>query len=112
MKPEMLDKLMSTSIITDQPSIYLPEMLSIATRLEISNNIMLHKFLQGLLISIGRLLVTHKDLNLTRLGQLADELMHLIQGIAKIRKCNYIQTKEVPIKTSAIQFDLKPFQKG
>lgn len=45
-------------------------------------------------------------------GQLVNELMLLIQGTAKIRICNHIQTKEVPTKTSAIPHSLKSFQKG
>lgn len=38
-KPELLDKLMSTSVIIGRPSIYLQEMLSISARLEISTNV-------------------------------------------------------------------------
>ena len=44
-KPELLDKLMSTTTITGHPSTYLQEMLSIAKRIGIGEEIVIHKFL-------------------------------------------------------------------
>lgn len=48
--------------------------IKIAKRLQMSNDIVLHKFLQVLPVSITLVLAMQKDLNLARL----DELMSLI----------------------------------
>ena len=47
-KPELLDKLMSTTTITGRPSTYLQEMLSIAKQIGTGEEIVIHKFLQAL----------------------------------------------------------------
>lgn len=52
MKPEFLKKLISTATITERPSAYLQEMLPVVKHLHISNDIVLHDFLQALLQSI------------------------------------------------------------
>ena len=74
-KPELLDKLMSTTTITVHPSTYLQEMLSIAKRIGIGEEIVIHKFLQALPATIFPVIASQKELSPTQLGKLADELM-------------------------------------
>ena len=47
-KPEMLDKLMSSTVMTGRPSIYLNELTTLSTKLAIGDEIVRHKFLQAL----------------------------------------------------------------
>ena len=74
-KPEFLEKLMSATTISGRPSPYLHEMLSVAKRIGISDDIVRHKFLQALPSTISPVIASQKDLNHTQLGRLADELM-------------------------------------
>ena len=80
-KPELLDKLMSTTSITGRPSTYLQEMLSIAKRIGIGEEIVIHKFLQALPATISPVIASQKELSPTQLGKLADELMPLLNNI-------------------------------
>ena len=80
-KPELLDKLMSTTTITGRPSTYLQEMLSIAKRIGIGEEIVIHKFLQALPATIFPVIASQKELSPTQLGKLADELMPLLNNI-------------------------------
>ena len=80
-KPKLLDKLMSTTTITGRPSTYLQEMLSIAKRIGIGEEIVIHKFLQALPATISPVIASRKELSPTQLGKLADELMLLLNNI-------------------------------
>ena len=66
---------MSATTISGRPSAYLHEMLAVAKRIGISDNIVRHKFLQELPSTIYLVIASQKDLNHTQLGRLADELM-------------------------------------
>ena len=79
-KPELLEKLMSATTITGRPSAYLHEMLSVAKRIGISDDIVRHKFLQALHSSISPVVASQKDVTHTQLGRLADELMPLLNN--------------------------------
>lgn len=67
-KPEMLDKLMSSSIMTGRPSIYLNELMSLAGRIGVGEDIVRHKFIQALPHSIKPVVAAQIDLDLERLG--------------------------------------------
>ena len=71
---------MSATIISGRPSAYLHEMLSVAKRICISDDIVRYKFLQALPSTIAPVITSQKDLNHTQLGRLADELMPLLNN--------------------------------
>ena len=71
---------MSATTISGRPSAYLHEMLSVAKRIGISDDIVRHKFLQALPSTISPVIASQKDLNHTQLGRLPDELMPLLNN--------------------------------
>ena len=75
-KPELQEKLMSARTISGRPSACSHEMLSVAKQIEISDDIVRHKFLPAL----SPVIASQKDLNHTQLGKLADELMQLLNN--------------------------------
>ena len=79
-KSGLLEKLMSTTTISWRPSAYLHEMLSVAKRIGISDDIVRHIFLLALPSTISPVIASQKDLNHTQLGRLADELMLLLNN--------------------------------
>ena len=74
-KPEMLDKLMQTTTMTGRPSIYLQELMSTAEKIGVGEDIIRHKFIQALPSSISPVIASQGDLEISRLGKLADELL-------------------------------------
>ena len=74
-KPEMLDKLMQTTTMTGRPSVYLQELISTAEKLGVGEDIIRHKFIQALPSSISPVIASQGDLEISRLGKLADELL-------------------------------------
>ena len=79
-KPELLEISMSATTISGRPSAYLHEMLSVAKRIGISDNIVTHKFQQALPSTISPVIASQKNLNHTQLGRLADKLMPLLNN--------------------------------
>ena len=77
-KPEMLDKLMKTTTLTGRPSVYLQEMMNIADRINVGDDMVRHKFIHSLPPSISTAVATQKNSSLQELGKLADELMPYI----------------------------------
>ena len=47
-KPEMLEKLMSQSTLSGRPSLYLQEMKTLASKINVADDIIHHKFLKAL----------------------------------------------------------------
>ena len=74
-KPELLDRLMKTTTISGRPSVYLQEMINTASRIGVTDDIIRHKFLQALPSTISPVIASQKELNLSQLGNLADELL-------------------------------------
>ena len=74
-KPELLDRLMKTTSISGRPSVYLQEMLTTASRIGVTDDIVRHKFLQALPSTISPVIASQKSLDLLQLGKLADELL-------------------------------------
>ena len=56
-------------------------MLSIAKRIGIGEEIVIHKFLQARPAKISPVIASQKELNPTQLGKLADKLMPLLNNI-------------------------------
>ena len=74
-KPEMLDKIMQNTAMTGRPSIYLQELMSTAEKIGVSDDIVRHKFIQALPSTISPVIASQGDLELPRLGKLADEML-------------------------------------
>lgn len=74
-KAELFNQLMARAVMTGKPSAYAVELLGIARKVGGSEELVRHKFLQSLPVSIRPVLMTQSDLSLTRLAQLADELV-------------------------------------
>ena len=74
-KPEMLDKLMASTCISGRPSVYLNELMSLASRIGVGDDIVRHKFIQALPQSVSLVVASQKQLDLDSLGKLADELL-------------------------------------
>lgn len=74
-KPEMLDKLISSTPMCGRPSSYLQDMITLASKIGVGDDIVRHKFLQALPKSVSPVVASQKDLNLSQLGKLADELI-------------------------------------
>lgn len=74
-KPEILNKLMKHHSISGRPSLYLNEMINLAQQIELGDDIVRHKFIEALPPSISAIVASQKGLNLTQLGELADELL-------------------------------------
>ena len=62
-KPELLEKLMLDTTISGRPSVYLHEVLSVAKRIGIGDDIVRHKLLQALPSTIAPVIASQNDLN-------------------------------------------------
>ncbi|KAG1665080.1 hypothetical protein GQR58_019554 [Nymphon striatum] len=74
-KAELFNKLMSNTVMTGKPSQFIEEMAKIARKDGITNDFIQHKFIQSVPPSIAPFLATQKDMTLSQLGKLADELL-------------------------------------
>ena len=74
-KPELLDKLMSSSKITGRPSVYLSELMALASRIGVGEDIVRHRFIQALPTSIKPVVAAQTDLEIGRLGKMSDDLL-------------------------------------
>ena len=79
-KPELFERLISTTTMTGRPSIFLQDISNTAQKLGITGDLVRHKFIQALPSSISPVVATQKDLSLQQLGKLADELMPFAQS--------------------------------
>ena len=79
-KPELFEKLISSTTMTGRPSVFLGELRGVATKVGVSDDLVRHKFVQALPITIGTVLAAQKELTLNQLGKLADELIPLEQA--------------------------------
>lgn len=67
--------LMKNHHISGRPSIYLNEMLVLADKIQLGDQVIRHQFIQALPSSISPIIASQKDLTLQQLGELADELL-------------------------------------
>ena len=97
-KPEMLDRLMSERKISGKPSAFLKEIRTLATKIGVGEDIIRHRFIKALPPSIAPVLAAHLDLDLDRLGKIADDLAaqfahsthsHVQQVLSRPRNNNY-----------------------
>ena len=79
-KPELFEQLISTTKLTGRPSVFLQEISQIASKVGVNEELVRHKFIQSLHSSISPVLAAQKDLTLSQLGKLADELLPLAQS--------------------------------
>lgn len=91
-KPEILNNLMKSHSISGRPSLYLNEMVNLATKIELGDDIVRHKFIEALPPSISAIIASQKALNLTQLGELADELLPYFNS----HSINAMQTQQSP----------------
>lgn len=77
-KPELFEKLTSSQPLSGRPSLYLQNLSQTAEKVGVSEELVRHKFIQALPASIAPVLATQKDLTLSQLGKLTDELLPLI----------------------------------
>lgn len=74
-KPELFDTLISTQILHGRPSDKLNEIIKIAHRLNIGDDLVRLRFIKMLPIHLHPIIISQKSLNLKQIGNLADELI-------------------------------------
>ena len=110
-KPEMLDKLMQTTTMTGRPSIYLQELMSTAEKIGVGEDIVRHKFIQALPSSISPVIASQGDLDLSRLGKLADELLpYLSKSVMSVPQQQQKHGNSSPINKSSVPRGVIPFK--
>ena len=83
-KPEILEKLMSQTTLTGRPSVFLQEMMSQATKINVGEDKVRHKFIQALPQSISPVIAAQSSLSIEALGKLADDLLPYFSTNANI----------------------------
>lgn len=83
-KPELFEKLISSTTMTGRPSAYLRQLQQIAAKVNASDDLVRHKFLQGLPPTIAHAVGAQLTLTLTQLGGVADELMPLHSQLSNV----------------------------
>ena len=121
-KPELLDKLMSSTIMTGRPSIYLNELLSLSTKIGAGDDIVRHKFISALPNSISPIIASQGDLDFLRLGKMADELLihmnrqessqaHVNQLSSQAQQNRHSTSTNAARSSQQIPYGLRPFNK-
>lgn len=115
-KPEMFEKLISTTTMTGRPSLFLQEIMQVAAKLNVNDDLIRHKFIQALPSTISPVIAASKDLSLTQLGNLADELMpftnsniYQVQGDARRRSPSPTPRQSTNTSTNSIPVGIRPF---
>lgn len=85
-KPELFEKLLSSTTMTGRPSAYLRQLQQIGTKVNAGDDLIRHKFLQGLPPTIAHAVAAQTTLTLTQLGGVADELMPLHSQLSNINQ--------------------------
>ena len=78
-KPELFEKLISKSIMTGRPSEFLVELRDVASKVGVGDELVRHKFIQSLPPAMSTVLAAQRDLTLSQMGKMADELVPLVQ---------------------------------
>ena len=79
-KPELFEKLISTTKLTGRPSVFLQEILQTASKVGVQEELVRYKFVQSIPPSIVPIIAAQKELSLSQLGKLADELLPLMDA--------------------------------
>ena len=77
-KPELFSQLINETKMTGKPSLYLQELLCIAKKVGVGEDLVRHRFIKSLPQSISPVIAAQQDLPLSRLGKMADELIPLL----------------------------------
>ena len=89
-KPEILSKLMRNHSISGRPSIYLNEMLTLASKIQLGDQVVRHQFIQALPPTISPIIASQKNLSLKQLGELADDLLPFMNN----QQVNVVNTQQ------------------
>jgi hypothetical protein len=87
-KPELFEKLIFSASMTGRPSVYLRELQQVATKLNVGEELVRHKFIQNLPATIAPVIAAQKSLDLHQLGNVADELMPLHTQLHNLNQVN------------------------
>jgi len=79
-KPELFEKLIAEQPVTGRPSDQMHELIRIASRLGINDDLIRHKFLQSIDKRISPILAAQTSVPLTNLGKLADDMMPFVEN--------------------------------
>lgn len=79
-KSEIFDKIISKTIMTSKPSLFLEEILKHANKVGVGRDLVRHKFIQSLPPPIAPAIASQCKLDLLELGKLADELLPLARA--------------------------------
>ena len=79
-KPELFERLISKTRLTGRPSHFLSELREMGDKAGVGDELIRHKFLQSLPSGIAAALGSQREMTLSQLGKLADELVPLVQG--------------------------------
>lgn len=76
-KAELVEKFMQATPLQGRPSHFLTAMQIEASKVGISDDLVRHKFLQCLPITVAQILMPHEDMTLQNLAKLADQILPL-----------------------------------
>ena len=96
-KPELFERLISRAHLTGRPSLFLSELREIADKVGVGDELIRHKFLQSLPAGIAAALGSQRELSLSQLGKLADELLPLVQGSRAAGSVNAVNVEAEPL---------------
>ena len=71
--------------------LFLQEISSMASEPHVNDDLVKHKFIQAVLLTINPVIVAQKELNLKQLGTLADELLPFLQAKSHVASINSFQ---------------------
>ena len=86
-KPELFERLIRKSKLAGRPSLFLAELREMGDKVGVGDELIRHKFIQSLPSAIAAALASQRELGLSALGKLADELVPLVQG-ASVNVCD------------------------
>lgn len=113
-KPELFARLINDTKMSGRPSYYLQELNATATKVGVGEDLVRHRFINALPSTISPVIAAQKDLTLQQLGNLADELMPILQNnafhIADVSNPSPSNKRRVSASsTSGQPMGLKPF---
>lgn len=128
-KLELFERLISTTVMTGRPSIFLQELSTIAGKVNVGEDLLRHKFLQALPPPVNSILGAQRELPLRQLGNLADELLPLskrdqcaaisahdrMENVTRYRQVEHPfipQTRQPNYRQDDIPIGDRPFKQG
>ena len=122
-KPELFSKLIATTKMTGRPSVYLQELQSVASKCSAGDDLVRHQFVQASPSEWHAVLASQRNISITDLGKLADELhgmnLHRNQSVNRVqssysfpqhpRQNNYHQHSDNN-DFGTIPFGVRPFR--